>query len=60
MIFFFYVLLLNLYLFFKIYLFFNCYIVMFELCLGSLKSELLYCYALRRFCNIRTFFYNVF
>ena len=58
------VVLLNLYFYvirFKLFIFFNCCIVMFELFLYFLILELLYCYVLRWFCNVRiSFLFNFF
>ena len=54
---FFNIVLLNLYfyvLIFTLFIFFNCCNAMFELFLYFLLLELLYCYALRMFCNVRT------
>ena len=59
----FYIVLLNLYIYvliFMLFIFFNCCIAMFELFLYFLLLELLYCYALRGFCNVRTRFFFFF
>ena len=45
---------------FKFFKFFICCIILFELFLCLLTLELLYCYTLRKFCNVKAFFLKCF